>query len=349
MTTAVLLADALDLSAAAQRLSDPNGSFGRWCVPNLLPSVGLSVIYGQTGTMKTFLMVRAAIAIAAGVKWDGQTVLRGAVLYLASEDPDGVRARALACADYHGLQRDRLPLYIAPIHRTVQHGNFADDVISVARTISQKVDVPVRAVFLDTLGGAFGGASQDDAGPMTIATDRLLKMSEALKCGVAVAHHTGKDNRAMRGSQVLHDRADVVVRLTARGGKHVARLEKWRNGPADVTFGFTPILHGLDLGNRVIETLVVDDVASAGVRPADKSARARPLAGDSQICLDALRKLAPDSDDAIDLEIWRADIYAALGDRTMEAKRRAFNTARQHLTERGMIKVQNGTVSVSTA
>ncbi len=68
----------------------------QWCVKDVLPAQGLAVIYGASGSGKSFLALDLACAIAEGRNWFGYRVEQRPVVYLCLEGQAGFRLRIAA-------------------------------------------------------------------------------------------------------------------------------------------------------------------------------------------------------------------------------------------------------------
>lgn len=352
---ATLLSGARSLSEAAEHLASGQSTFGRWAVPGLLPQQGTAVIYGPTGSCKTFFAVHLAVTMAAASPWFGESIERGTVVYLAPEDRLGVEARAVAAAQALSLDLPDVPLHFMtppPIHQSGWSGN----VIAALRQIASGAD-QVAAIFIDTLGSIFGGRSQDDAAQMTIATDAMQEIAEAFRCSVIAIHHVGKEvGRGMRGSQVLMDRIDTALMLgRAKGGANCVTVTKQRNAPigAPLTFRLTPAT--IKTGSGCHETCTLVDLAMTTSASAPETTNGEPealsgnsppkLSRDTRAALDALRGLANGSGTTIDL--WRAAAYRSFEGRRPDAQRQAFNTAKKFLLRTHMITIEGDSVRFS--
>lgn len=333
----------IDFADAVQDAMDGALKFGEWLVPPLLPARGLSVLYGPSGSGKTFLLNSLATAVAAGVPWlEGAEAINGGVVYIASEDFFGVIARTIVAADAVQLVGARLPLRFLPNNKNLDDDMFVGDVVNAAKELGSQAGFAVKLVVLDTLAGAYGGASQDDAAKMTVVTNALLKIANKLDCLVLIAHHTGKDQRrGMRGSEVLKDRADTVLALSKKNGRFYAKVEKSRNAAEGQSFTFSTTTHTATVGETTIETLVV-----RGVRLEDEGNRkAAHLPRDAELILSALRTLETKATRVLQ-DNWREASIKALGPRKAAALRKAFSASKALLFERGCIDIQGEFVSV---
>jgi hypothetical protein len=351
-----LLTNARNLEGAAALIASGQSTFGKWCLPGFLPQQGTAVLYGQSGSAKSFFAVHLALRMAAGLSWFGSKVKKGTVVYLATEDRAGIEARAVAAAlhmdDLH--MRDLSLEFLTP--PSVHSDAWLSVLIEALTEIQVRNDQPIVAVFLDTLGAAFGGRSQDDAAQMTVATDAIEAVAEHFKCLFLSIHHSGKDQyRGMRGSQVLKDRSDTVITTSvSKSGIITATIQKQRNGAlgAPITFRLAPVQ--IPMGDIQIDTCVIADLSigsSAGskakfdIRPEEDEPQPSPrkLPRDTQTALKALKSLANGAGTSIDA--WRAAAYEAFGDRDKDAKRQAFNTAKKRLLADSHITITEDGVS----
>jgi hypothetical protein len=346
-----LLTNARNLEGAAHFIASGQSIFGKWCLPGLLPQQGTAVLYGQSGSAKSFLAVHLALRIAAGLSWFDSKVRKGTVVYLATEDRAGIEARAVAAAQHmDNLRMEGLSLeFLTPL--PVHSDAWVSDLIEALAEIQFRNEQPIVAVFLDTLGAAFGARSQDDAAQMTVATDAIEAVAEHFKCLFLSIHHTGKDQyRGMRGSQVLKDRSDTVITTSvSKSGIITATTQKQRNGALGAPFNFrlAPVeipVGDINIGTCVIANLSIGSSAGSRVKSdIEPQPSPRKFPRDTQIALQALKSLANGAGTTI--EAWRAAAYEAFGDRDRDAKRQAFNTARKRLFADGHIAITEDSVS----
>lgn len=290
-----LLANASDLPSAAESLSAGKSTFGKWCIPGLLPQQCTAVIYSPTGSGKTFLALHLALCKAAGLPWFEKPMTGGTVVYLVTEDRPGVEARAVAAARHMGLTLEHIAFeFVTPF--AIHADDWAASLIEVLTEIQLRNEQPIAAVFLDTLGASFGGRSQDDAAQMTLATDAMQTVAEHFKCAFVAIHHSGKDEaRGMRGSQVLKDRVDAVLTLNKlKGGAIGINIEKQRNGALGAPLTCRLVEVDIATGpNRTERTCIVSELAiatsSPPTAPASGNGKPRELSGDVLIVLDAIK------------------------------------------------------------
>ena len=346
----VLLANARNLSDAADFLQSGKSTFGKWCIPGLLPQQCTAVIYSPTGSGKTFVALHLALTVAAALPWLGQSIPGGTVVYFVTEDRPGVEARAVAAAQNLGLALDDTAFeFVTPF--AIHADGWATGMIEALAEIQTRNERPISAVFLDTLGAAFGGRSQDDAAQMTLATDAMQAVAEHFKCAFVAVHHSGKDEtRGMRGSQVLKDRVDTVITLSkAKGGGIGIAVEKQRNGapgaPLSCRLAPVELIIGKD---RTETTCVVADlaIASAASPPtAPPDGKPLKLSRDECAVLDAIRTAGKPTS-VRNLGILTKDTLVAIKQRSDNAVRTATSYARKQLLAKGLIEIVDNTDNV---
>src|SRR5205085_2527239 len=69
----------------------------QWLIDGLLRHRDLALVYGESGTGKTFFCLDMVYHLAAGVPWRGKdTTPGGIVVYVAAEAGDSIKLRAKA-------------------------------------------------------------------------------------------------------------------------------------------------------------------------------------------------------------------------------------------------------------
>jgi hypothetical protein len=91
------------------RIPDPE-----WLIEGILPANKLSVVYGASGTGKSFLTLDWGLSVATGTDWQGYKVKQGAVAYIAAEKGTGYKRRIQAWFQHAGLKHEEdLPFVLA--------------------------------------------------------------------------------------------------------------------------------------------------------------------------------------------------------------------------------------------
>jgi putative DNA primase/helicase len=84
-----------------------------WLIDGILPANKLSVVYGASGTGKSFLALDWGLSIATGTGWQGNRVKQGGVAYIAAEKGPGYKHRIQAWFQHTGFkQAEDLPFIL---------------------------------------------------------------------------------------------------------------------------------------------------------------------------------------------------------------------------------------------
>lgn len=345
-----LLSSGRSIAAADELLRSGQSTFGRWCLPGLLPQECTAALYGPTGTGKTFVALHLAISLASGTSWFGNKLEPGTIVYFASENRPGVEARGVAAARHMGLSLGDLPIEFLP-PEPIHNAGWADVMNEALDRIELRYQRRLTAVFLDTLGATFGGNDQNDSAKMTIAADAMQAVSERFRCAFVAMHHSGKDaQKGLRGSQVLKDRADTVLALNRiRGGGARLTIEKQRNGPTDTVltcnFASVDVDRGGGLAERthVVTDLMIANASSPAIAPTDP--KPHSLSRDEAIVLDAIQT-ASEPVVVRNLRILTKDKLIDAKQRDDRAVRSAISNAKKRLKDKGYIEIDETTGSV---
>lgn len=258
-------------------------------VENLLTSAGMSVVYGDSNTGKTFWAMDLALHVAFGWPWQGSEVEQGAVIYCALEGGAGVRNRIAAFRQEHPEMADA-PFYI--VQSQINLFDPKADLPKLLATIKKVADaapMPVRLVVIDTLARALAGGNEnsgEDMGRVVVNAGMIQQLTGA---HVMFVHHTGKDAaRGARGHSSLRAATDTEIEISRMEGSDFAnvRVTKQRDleGGQEYAFTLKRVEVGINRRGKVITSCVIRPVET---RP--KEASRKPLSAQMQIALDALR------------------------------------------------------------
>ena len=102
-----------------------------WIVRGVLPRAELAVVYGESGSGKSFFALDLLAAVCRGIDWRARKVARGPCVYVCAEGAGGFKARLRAYARGHTTEIHELPAVIADTPNLLE----AKDVTEVAARI----------------------------------------------------------------------------------------------------------------------------------------------------------------------------------------------------------------------
>lgn len=318
-----------------------NGPPPAWIVKEFLPQAELAVIYGESGSGKSFFALDLVAAIARGSEWRGKKVQQGRVAYIAAEGANGFRKRLIAYAKRHSVDLNELPLVVcsgAP--------NFLqEDDKEVAQAIAECGGASV--IVVDTLAQTTPGANEnagEDMGKVLAHCKRLHSETGAL---VVLIHHSGKDAaRGARGWSGIRAAVDVEVEITRKGIARLAKVTKQKDGEDGDTFGFQlePVLVGIDEEGDEITSCIVVSTEAPVAAPVKPKGKWKGLLYDAlQQAVDS-GEMEVDADELVNAAVALDEEGAAQEgkrDRRVEVAKRAL----QELVDEAVLLNSNGRVS----
>lgn len=216
------------LHTYADNVKDPT-----WLVPGIIPSFGTGMIYGESGSYKSFVTLDMALCLAYGIpgQWNAPPV-KNDVLFMAGEGPVATaKKRWPAWLEWQGISdreshrfliKDRVPFY-----------TDSDAWEHVKADIAELGAKP-SLIILDTLTRLITGLDENSAKDASMITNFMEQLSRYYECFVLAVHHTGKDqNKGARGSSAFYANFDTVISTKLKAGGAEFRVRKQKD--ADVS------------------------------------------------------------------------------------------------------------------
>jgi KaiC/GvpD/RAD55 family RecA-like ATPase len=253
----------------------PAGQFSRgkrptWIIKGLLPKAELVVLFGESGSGKSFVALDLACAIAQGKSWRGMRTKQGRVVYVAAEGAGGFRNRLSAYQLHHGVDLDEVPFGI--IH-AAPNLLQRSDALEVAKAIT--AGGPADVVIVDTFAQVTPGANENAAEDIGKALAHCKGIHKATGAVVLLVHHSGKDaSKGSRGWSGLRAAADAEIEVVRSQAGRYIRVSKQKDGDDQGEWGFdlqvVPV--GVDEDGDVVDSCVAIEAAvpSQGARNAKK-------------------------------------------------------------------------------
>jgi hypothetical protein len=200
-----------------------------YLIHGIIPSEGLTVVWGAPKSFKSFWVHDMAMHIALGDDYRGRKIKQGAVIYCAFEGGSGFRKRCVAWRQKFLGKREELVLfYLQPMRLDLV--NEAERLIT---SIRDQGVVPALVV-LDTLNRSLVGNENnpDDMGAYIAVAD---KIREAFGCAVIIVHHCGLEATRPRGHTSLEGAVDAKVAVKRRDKTSTLTVEWMKDGEEGAT------------------------------------------------------------------------------------------------------------------
>lgn len=270
-----------------------------WLVRNVLPRAELAVIFGESGSGKTFLALDISAAVARGIAWRSRRTVRGGVVYVCAEGARGFKARLRAYSREHQVELAELPGVIADAPNLREPKDAAAVAYSIGKWAEAQGKVDV--VVVDTLSATTPGGNENSGEDMGLVLSHCKLIHKHTGAIVVLIHHSGKDaTKGARGWSGLRAAADAEIEVVRNGDFRVANITKMKDGTDGESFAFKlkVVELGTDSDGEPESSCVVEHVEAAP--EAERSARKIKLGSREQIVFDLLQVMAPSGTMAIE-------------------------------------------------
>lgn len=172
-----------------------------WLINGIIPERGLSILYGEPKSGKSFWALDAAEAVA----------LRRPVVYIAAEGESGYQYRHAAWMKFHKITKpSQLYFWVRPVK--MMQKSEVEAFIEIIAGLNPHL------IVVDTLARCMSGGDENSQKDMNAFVESCDLLRERLRSAVLVLHHTNKGGD-IRGSTVLIGAADSVFELKNKEGK----------------------------------------------------------------------------------------------------------------------------------
>lgn len=219
----------------------------QWLIKGALPRGELAVIYGDSGSGKSFFAFDMAASIARGRNWRGRRTARGRVVYICAEGAAGARGRVKAYCMEHGIDYDDLDIGVVADAPNLLRAPEVKDLIGAVSEWGGTAGVDL--VIVDTLAQTCPGANENSGEDMGLALGHCRALSKRTGATVMLIHHSGKDKaKGARGWSGLRAAADVEIEVSydEASGDREAVVTKMKDGESGNTFPFKLRVVGVD-------------------------------------------------------------------------------------------------------
>lgn len=243
------------------RYGDMGITCPQWIIKGVLEDKSLGLLFGSSGSGKSYLAIDMAACIATGKPFCNHAIKKeGPVIYIAGEGFSGISRRLRAWELKHGISLKDKPIFIS--HKACALGD--PELMAHVEAEIEKIK-DVSCIIIDTWARNMVGDenSTQDTGNAIRALDALRIKNN---CTALIIHHSGQaEADRARGSSALRAALDVEYKVSLSADEIVTlQNTKMKDGdpPDPLMFCFDHI----DLG-------VLDDdgaiLFSAALEPVD--------------------------------------------------------------------------------
>ncbi len=315
----------------------------RWVVKHIIPADSIGMLFGASGTFKSFIALDAALHVAHGLPWMGRRTQQGPVLYVAAEGGAGLWKRVAAWHRSRRIHWQNTAFHVVPVALDLAH-----DAWRVVEAAQAQGVVP-SLVVVDTLSQTYSG-EENSANEMAAYFREIgARFRDLWHCGVMLIHHTGHNvTERPRGSSAIKANLDFLFGVCRDENEMLATLSclKQKEGDAFADANFQLMAHdlGTDEDGDRVTSLVARHLSSAEeVQEAMESSGSRGgVAGGNQLLLQLAQEGMPESE-------LRTVFYRECGKDSPESRRQAFHRARNWACRSGLLEIAQGVVILPRA
>lgn len=307
-----------------------------WLVKHLIPAEATGILFGASGTFKSFIALDMALHVVHGLPWLGKKTKKGPVIFVAAEGGAGLWKRIVAWHRDRRLQWKDAPLYVIPL--SVDLGTDA----ILVREAAEAAGVSPVMVVVDTLSQTFTGEENSAPEVSAYLRELGLQFRACWQCAVLVVHHTGHvATERPRGSSAFRNNVDFMFGVFRDEKEMLATMEcsKQKDGELAkaVTFELKVLELAHDEDGEPITSLVarsLEGMESVVNHMAYEASHGR--GGKNQLFLDLALN-------GMEEKKLRTVFYEAV-DGDAETKRKAYYRARKWAMTAGLLEVAEGIV-----
>ena len=306
------------------------------------PVLSTVMVFGPSGSGKSFIAVDLAGATATGGGWCGRDVTAGPTYYLGGEGQKGLLRR------FQGWQLKRrvtIPedrLYLSIVSIELNASGAAEVTAEVERRAEESGEPPAL-IIVDTLSRMMpAGGDENSVKDMMAFVKAVDQIRDRFDCVAVIVHHAGvADDKRARGSTSLKAAMDAELCVTKRGAIRTAEWTKLKDLPDEPhpqEFALEPELLGQDEDGNLITSAVVEWKGRTTAKARTTTTKAEDLG------LETLRTACAGSNSAT-LTAWRTTFYTKHWGDDAEVKRKAFLRVRASLAGKNLISIDGDSYS----
>jgi 5S rRNA maturation endonuclease (ribonuclease M5) len=243
----------------------------KWLVKNMLPEVGVALMSGQWGMLKSFAMLDLSAALVTEGSFAGHRVKRqGGVLIFAAEGAFTIDKRLAGLVETGKLPPNSPIVWTDKCPPLLAANAFAELERVATAAKKQMLDtfgVPLVMIAVDTVAAAAGFKDENDNAEAQRALNVLADLAKRFECCCLGLDHFGKNAESgTRGGSAKEGAVDAVLALLGErtlGGKvsnSRLTIRKLRDGEtgAEVAFVAKQVRLGDDEDGEPVTTLAIE-------------------------------------------------------------------------------------------
>jgi hypothetical protein len=184
-----------------------------YIINHVIETASSSVLYGVSGTGKTFTALDLALCIAHGARWHGRKAKQGVVWYINTEGGRGLKKRLKAWYLEHSHLSETPDFKIIPWSLDLKE-NFQD----FLDTLEDATEKPVL-IIADNFSMCTPGVEQNKQEQVSPILRAINQVVQDYGCHFMLIHHTNKEGD-FNGTMAFRNHVDVMIELRKEDKTH---------------------------------------------------------------------------------------------------------------------------------
>jgi hypothetical protein len=246
----------------------------RWLVKGIIPADSIGILFGKSGSYKSFIAIDLALHIAHGLSWCGRKTETGAVFFIVGEGAVGILNRFDAWHAHRGLSPEGALFRVCLTPVALNHEERTKAVQEGIRDALGPAG-RVGLIVVDTLSQNYDGDENDPSAMSRFFRNLIANLRNSFSgCTILVIHHPGhSDQTRTRGSYTIIANTDFIFRVQNPVDRHAELFcEKMKDAEFPQPQSF--LLHSSDLGADT-DGDAITSLAAQFNGPADDSSNSR--------------------------------------------------------------------------
>lgn len=220
-----------------------------WFVEDIVPMGEITLVFGDSGSGKSFDMFDMAMAGARGIKWNERNVEPGLVVYVAAEAGKGFAKRKIAYALQHKLEgSEPFPFVLLTkrpdfFHDDADAISLIEEITAICRSYTHRL----VCIVLDTLSALAPGMNENASSDVSMVRKRLVMLQDKFPASICLIHHKPKNGATPRGHGSLTADFETTIEFETLLDKktehgrtiHRGTVRKQREGKSGISWEFT--------------------------------------------------------------------------------------------------------------
>ena len=237
-----------------------------WLVEDLIVKHSVNMIFGKSGSTKSFLALHMALALSHKREFfdlGSDVDAHVPIIYVALEGKSGMKNRLKG---YHQWFSEDKPkdFYISDFNPVLTQDATVDAFIEQTK----KLGVKDPLIIIDTYNQATPSMNENDAGQTGAVMKNCQKMVKELGATVLIVHHSNKsEDGDYRGSSAIHGAMDTMLKVKETTGKdskdswYQLSVYKIKDGEVGREFSYKTIKVdlGINAKGREQSTLIISE------------------------------------------------------------------------------------------